>query len=226
MTHVPGIHTASLKRSTIGCVAIYCATVLCLFITYASISSNLASSIAMYRGGYYQLPSNNIQVCLQVICWTTLCWNPPPGPGLLWGSSSTSLSPKLITPALPPAPPPWKTSPTPLDLPTPLPVFLTHLTRSSLTFSGPPQLPANYHPKLLWYAPSIWRTLMILVVCHRPGSLSPLSPSSPRLSADAVSAPPPWRTGRWWCDGHPRPSTVPSYHNGGTVDGGGCPLWY
>ena len=76
-THVPSIRTIYSQRSKNGRVAMYCTTVLSLFSTYASISPNRASCIAVSRGGYYNLLSNNLCVCLPVIHLETLCWNPP-----------------------------------------------------------------------------------------------------------------------------------------------------
>ena len=56
VTHAPDLHTVSSKMSIIGCVTIYSATVFYLFRTYAPIYSNPASSIAVSKGGYSQLP--------------------------------------------------------------------------------------------------------------------------------------------------------------------------
>ena len=75
-THAPGILTFSSHRSRIGRVAMYCATVFCLFITYSPISLHPYSCIAVSSGGYYQLSSTFRFDCLPVILMDTMCWNP------------------------------------------------------------------------------------------------------------------------------------------------------
>ena len=72
-THDSGIHTVSLYRPIISCVAMYCATVLCLFITYYPVYSNPASCIFVSIGGYPQLPPPCRFCCPLVIRLDTLC---------------------------------------------------------------------------------------------------------------------------------------------------------
>ena len=76
-THSPGIRTVSSHRPRIVRVAIYCATILCLFRTYSPISSNPASCIPIFSGDYSKIPSTCRFVCPPVICLDTLCWKPP-----------------------------------------------------------------------------------------------------------------------------------------------------
>ena len=71
-TYSPGLCTVSLQRSKIDGVAMYCATVFCLFGTYAPISSNPTSSIAVSSGGYSQPPSSCRFGCLPIIRLATL----------------------------------------------------------------------------------------------------------------------------------------------------------
>ena len=79
-THVPSLCIVSLKRPRIGRIVIYCTTVFCIFSTYASTSSNPASYIAAYNGGYYKLLSRRLWSSLTVIRLATLFWPPPPSP--------------------------------------------------------------------------------------------------------------------------------------------------
>ena len=74
-THI--IRKVSLHRSIIGHVAIYYVIIFCLFKTYYFISSDPASYISVFRGGYYQLTYTCHFGCPPVIRLDTLCWNLP-----------------------------------------------------------------------------------------------------------------------------------------------------
>ena len=72
-THAPDLRNVYSQRSIIGHVAMYSATIFCLFRTYAPISSNLASSISISIGRYSQLPSTCRFGCIHIIRLETLC---------------------------------------------------------------------------------------------------------------------------------------------------------
>ena len=72
-THAPDLCTVSSHWSRISRVAMYCVTVLCLFITYAPISSNPTYSISVSTGGYSQLPSTHSFVFIPAIRLANLC---------------------------------------------------------------------------------------------------------------------------------------------------------
>ena len=200
----------------------YCVDVFFLLSKYSSTSSNPASCIAVSKGGYYQLLSIICQSCFPVICLYTLCWNPPRSLPM-WGVIKTSPTQKEVLPA----PPPWRTSPTLLVWPPPLPRFSTTTPNYSLPSSGSPPPPSNHHIIPSWSYPGTLMTLPSLVVCQRSLITLQCSHASSPPPADAISAPPPWLTWRWWCGGHSGPPTVPAYHNGGTIGRVGfpSPVW-
>ena len=72
-THAPGLQEDFAQRFIIVRVAIFCATVFCLLVTYVPILSKPDFTIASSNELYSQLPPPFILGCVLVIFRTTLC---------------------------------------------------------------------------------------------------------------------------------------------------------
>ena len=152
--HAPGIRTVSSHRPRISRVAIYCATVLCLFRTYSPISSNPSSCIPIFRGNYYKITSTCRFVCLPVICLDTLCWTPPrawPMRGVITHVYDPKKSTACTTS--------FKNTPKPLDCTPNFQLSFPNGPIYHMTSRGYPPLTDNRCPMPLWSSPSIWRML-------------------------------------------------------------------
>ena len=73
-TLAPSLRADRSQSSRIGRVAIYCATVFCLFLMYFPVPLKPDSVSASSNGWYYQLPSPCLLICLMVSRRATLCW--------------------------------------------------------------------------------------------------------------------------------------------------------
>ena len=73
-TLAPGRRVDRSQRPKIGCATIYCATMLCLLVTYFMIPSKPAYPIASSNDGYAQLPPPCLLGCLTVSCRMILFW--------------------------------------------------------------------------------------------------------------------------------------------------------
>ena len=174
-THVPGINTVYSQRSRIGCVVMYCATILSLLSTYASNSSNLASCKTVSKGEYWQPPSSSYQRCLPVIYLDTLCLTPPvprPMRGFIIHVSDPKMSTSCTT-AL-------KNTPDTLGLSPSLNKIIDNRAQIFLTFHRLPattgQSSSNYI--IIWHSylkyvtefsglPQAWESLSVLALNGR-----------------------------------------------------------